>query len=62
MKTIQNNEMSMPTLLDIAIQNGSDTVAGFIDEATKWRHEVVPGYARTIKSVMHKTLVRSASQ
>jgi hypothetical protein len=54
--------MSMPTLLDIAIQNGSDTVAGFIDEATKWRHEVVPGYARTIKSVMHKTLVRSASQ
>jgi hypothetical protein len=50
--------MGMPTLLDIAIQNGSDGVAGLIDESTKAHPEIKIGFARTIKGIYYKTLVR----
>jgi hypothetical protein len=50
--------MGMPTLLDIAIQNGSDPVVGLIDEASKAHPEIAIGYARTIKGLNYKSLVR----
>lgn len=53
--------MGMPTLLDIAIQNGSDAVAGLIDESTKAHPEIKIGFARTIKGLFYKTLVRRAN-
>lgn len=46
------------TLLDIAKANGSDAVAGLIDEVSKAHPEVTRGFARTIKGIMYKTLVR----
>lgn len=48
----------MITLLDIAKANGSDAIAGLIDETTKAHPEITAGYARTIKGIMYKTLVR----
>jgi len=50
--------MSLPTLLDIAKQNGCDPVVGLIEEATKNCPEVKLGSARTIKGLNYKTLVR----
>lgn len=52
--------MTMPTLLDIAKANGSDAVAGLIDETVKVVPEVSLGHARTIKGLNYKTLVRTA--
>lgn len=48
----------MITLLDIAKANGSDMVAGLIDETTKAHPELTVVPARTIKGIMYKTLVR----
>ncbi len=53
--------MAMPTLLDIAKRNGSDSVAGLIDETTAAHPEVVNGFARTIKGYIFKTRVRTAN-
>lgn len=50
--------MAVPTLLDIAKQNGSDAVAGLIDETSKACPEIRLGFARTIKGLSYKTLVR----
>jgi len=50
--------MGMPTLLDIAKANGSDAVAGLIDETTKHTPEINMGFARTIRGLNYKTLVR----
>lgn len=52
--------MTMPTLIDIAKVNGSDGVAGLIDEASKAHPEIVSGFARTIKGTNYKTLIRKA--
>lgn len=49
----------MITLLDIAKANGSDQVAGLIDETTKAHPELTLVPARTIKGIMYKTLVRT---
>jgi len=51
--------MAMPTLLDIAKANGSDAVAGLIDETTKATPELRIGGARTIKGINYKTLIRT---
>ena len=50
-----------PTLLDIAVMNGSDAVAGLIDEASQAHPELTVGYARTIRGINYKTLVRTAN-
>ena len=50
-----------PTLLDIAVMNGSDPVAGLIDEASQAHPELTLGYARTIRGVGYKTLVRTSN-
>lgn len=50
----------MTTLLDIARANGSDAVAGLIDEARRPHPEIVFLPARTIKGMNYKTLVRIA--
>jgi hypothetical protein len=47
------------TLLDIAKANGSDMVAGLIDETTKAHPELTLAPARTIQGIMYKTLVRT---
>jgi hypothetical protein len=52
--------MALPTLLDIAIQNGCDPVVGLIEEAVKNCPEVKLGSARTIKGINYKTLVRTS--
>lgn len=52
--------MAMPTLLDIAKANGNDAVVGLIDEASRVHPEIVMGFARTIKGLNYKTLVRTA--
>lgn len=52
--------MSLLTLLDIAIHNGSDQVAGLIEESIQVHPELVLGAARTIKGTQYKTLVRTA--
>ena len=52
--------MAQPTLLDIAKANGSDAVAGLIDEAAKAHPELTMGGARTIAGINYKTLVRTA--
>ncbi len=52
--------MAMPTLLDIAKANGSDAVAGLIDETSKATPEIALGGARTIKGINYRTLVRTA--
>jgi hypothetical protein len=65
--------MALPTLLDLAILNGSDMVAGLVDEATRQTPELtgkvnfrgktiqVPmvGASRTIKGRTYKTLIRT---
>jgi hypothetical protein len=48
------------TLLDIARANGSDAIAGLIDEAQRPHPEIVYLPARTIKGINYKTLVRTA--
>jgi hypothetical protein len=53
--------MAMPTLLDIAKANGSDQVVGLIDETVKAHPEISMGYARTIKGLNYRTLVRTAN-
>jgi hypothetical protein len=50
-----------PTLADIALANGSDGVAGLIDEAAQAHPELTLGYARTISGIDYKTLVRTAN-
>ncbi len=52
---------AQPTLLDVAKMNGSDPVAGLIDEASQAHPELTLGYARTIKGISYKTLVRTAN-
>lgn len=52
--------MANPTLLDIAIANGSDAVVGLIEEVVKAHPELELGAARTIKGLNYKTLVRTA--
>lgn len=52
--------MGSPTLLDIVKLNGSDAVAGLIDETIKAVPEVQVGFARTIKGISYKTSVRTA--
>lgn len=49
----------MPTLLDIAIRNGSDAVVALIDETIKPHPELRIGNARTIRGLNYKTLVRT---
>lgn len=51
---------TQPTLLDIAVMNGSDAVAGLIDEAAQATPELTVGYARPISGINYKTLVRTA--
>jgi hypothetical protein len=51
---------TVPTLLTIARVNGSDAIAGLIDEAARPHPEVVFLPARTIKGQNYKTLVRIA--
>lgn len=53
--------MARPTLLDIAKANGSDAVAGLIEEATKAHPELTLGEARTIRGLNYKTLVRTGN-
>lgn len=64
-------EMTTPTLLDIAIQNGSDSAVGLIEETIKLIPEISGiteegtrlsgvGAARTIKGLSYKTLARTA--
>jgi len=48
------------TLLDIAKMNNSDEVAGLIDETVVAHPEWTTGFARTIKGINYKTLVRTA--
>ena len=52
--------MEMPTLLDIAKANGSDGVAGLIDETTREIPELRMVPARTILGADYKTLVRTS--
>lgn len=52
--------MANPTLMDIAIANGSDAVTGLIEEVIKAHPELQLGAARTIKGLNYKTLVRTA--
>src|SRR4051812_19331427 len=52
--------MALVTLLDIAKANGSDGVAGLIEEASRVHPEIMKIAARTIKGIMYKTLVRTA--
>lgn len=52
--------MGKPTILDIANRNASDSLTGIIEEAIKATPEMQIGYAKTIKGIMYKTLVRTA--
>jgi hypothetical protein len=47
------------TLLNIAIQNGSDAVVGIIEDVIKAHPEIEFGAARTITGINFRTLVRS---
>jgi len=49
-----------PTLLDIAKLNGSDALAGLIDECLTAVPELNIGYARSIKGINYKVAVRTA--
>ena len=49
----------LPTLLDIAKQNGNDAVVGLIDEAQRPHPEIVMVPARTLAGLNYKTLVRT---
>ncbi len=51
--------MTVPTLLDIAIQNAADPVVGLIDETMKAVPEVRLGAARSIPGINYNTLVRT---
>jgi len=48
-----------PTLVDIVTMNGSDAVAGLIDEAATAHPEINLGFSRTISGISYKTLVRT---
>jgi hypothetical protein len=48
-----------PTLLDIAVANGSDQVVGLIDETSKLIPEVRLGASRTIRGTSYKIWVRN---
>lgn len=48
-----------PTLLDLAIANGSDVATGLIDQATRLTPEVRLGSVRTIRGRIYKTWVRT---
>ena len=50
---------TFPTLLDIAIANGSDMTVGLIEETIKAVPEISKAASRTIKGAMFKTLVRT---
>lgn len=52
--------MPLPTLIDIAKANGSDAVAGLIDDAIKVHPELSSVFARTIRGISYKTLARTA--
>lgn len=52
--------MALPTLLDIAKLNGSDPLAGLIDETMKATPEVQLGYARPIDGTIFETSVRTS--
>lgn len=52
--------MGLPTILDIVVRNGSDAVAGLIDETTKVHPELTKVPARTIRGINYKTRVRTA--
>jgi hypothetical protein len=52
--------MTMPTLLQIAQRNGSDGLAGLIDEASKAHPEILIVPVRTIKGTQYKTLIRTS--
>lgn len=52
--------MARATLLDIAKRNGSDAVAGLIDETIQVHPELLFVPARTIKGLNYKTRVRTA--
>lgn len=52
--------MGQPTLMDIAVMNGSDMVTGLVEETIKAVPELVVGAARTIKGINYKTLIRTA--
>src|SRR4051812_19119504 len=52
--------MARLNLLDIAKANGSDAVAGLIDETVKAHPELTLGAARTISGLNYKTLVRTS--
>jgi hypothetical protein len=52
--------MSLLTLLDIAVANGRDDVAGLIEESIQAHPEIEMGAVRTIKGTQYKTLVRTA--
>jgi hypothetical protein len=51
---------NVPTILDIAIMNGSDMVVGLVEETIKAVPEITRGAARTIKGLQYKTLVRTS--
>jgi hypothetical protein len=51
---------TVPTLLDIAKANGNDTVVGLIDETVRAHPEINLGFARTIKGLNYRTLIRTA--
>jgi hypothetical protein len=52
-------QFAQPNLTDIARANGSDDVAGLIDEASSAHPEISLGYSRSISGVNYKTLVRT---
>jgi hypothetical protein len=52
--------MPVTTLLDIAIQNGSDAVVGLIEDVRRAHPEISNGAARTIVGTSFKTLARTS--
>jgi len=51
--------MTMPNILDIAKANGNDAVVGLIDEAIRTHPELTLGFARPIKGLNYRTLIRT---
>lgn len=49
----------MPTLIDVAIANGTDKAVGLIDETLEAHPEIALIPARTISGINYKTLVRT---
>lgn len=52
--------MAMPTLLDIAINNGCDPIAGILEEVVNNKPEIMGRPARTIKGLSFRTRVRTS--